>query len=477
MSPKTQHIAKCLAVGLIVAGVAWRLSIAWRFQSRAWIDELWVLLNPAYYLLTGVAHLNPQDWGAPSPRGIRTWLPPGLLFIYLKALSLFGIKQGAVVLPLVRVTVAALSAAAVILYARTLGQTMRLKLAPVLPLAVLLFTPQLVHYGALHDLSVIGLPSLLLAFALLKGGEGKIAGTRFRWGAALFSLSCLIRFQYAVFAFIFLGWLVYKRQRRQALEFAGIAALFVIGDALLNSLMFKRPILPAINFFLGNAIYGMGNDAGVMPLGAGFEFLWRYVTEPVFAIVFITLWISFKRARFLTVAGMGFYALHVYLSHKEFRYFYAPAVLLSGLAASSLQAWVEDNWKRANARAALVAFCVLFVGFAGWRGLKKTAWTDYEVPSRLETLAGVQPDIKGLFVYGWGGGIYCGGQYSFHQPLPYYCGSSVSYLKEMNANPDDINYIVSETSKPVPCAEVVARHAGGALYRCTPTEVNLLFTQ
>lgn len=473
----SKKLAKYLAIGLIVAGVAWRLSIAWRFQSRAWIDEVWVLLNPAYYLLTGVGYLNPQDWGAPSPRGIRTWLPPGLLFFYLKTLSALGIDKGTIVLPLVRVTIAALSAASVILYARTLGQAMRLKLAPVLPLAVLLFTPQLVHYGAVHELSVVGFPALAIALALLRGGDEPVSPARFRVGAAFFSLSCLIRFQYALFAFVFVGWLIFRKRHRQALEFVGIALLFIAADTALNSWMFQRPILPAINFFLGNAIYGMGNDAGVMPLGAGFEFLWRYITEPVFALVFITLWISFKRARFLTLAAMTFYAIHVYLSHKEFRYFYAPAVLLAGLAASSLQAWVEDNWKRFGAKAALAAFCVLFAGFASWRGLKKTDWTDYEVPSRLETLAGIQPDVKGLFVYGWGGGIYCGGQYSFHRPLPYHCGMYSSFLREMKANPDDFNYLVTESSKPAPCAEVVARHGGGTLYRCTPTEVKLLFTR
>ena len=71
---------------IIAIGTLFRIFTAITFQSCAWIDEMWVVLSPAYKLAFGAGELK-GDW----VNGIRSWLPPSLLAVQLRFLDLLGV--------------------------------------------------------------------------------------------------------------------------------------------------------------------------------------------------------------------------------------------------------------------------------------------------------------------------------------------------------------------------------------------------
>lgn len=471
---------KILFFSLLGFGFLWRLVVAVTQQSRTWIDELWVVLNPAYFLLTGKGFLNPQDWDL----AIRSWIPPSFLFLFLKFFSVLGISQGPVVLALVRVCFGVMVAASFVVFAKYLARVFQLKNPPLLPVLVLFFNPEFVRFSISMDLNVLGLVPLLFGLWLLPEQSKPVRSLakveRREWGAfALLSLAVIVRVQYAVFPVCLLAWFLYRRQwmRLYALALIGVGA--VAFHFAFDSLMFGRPVLPLLNYFHINAVEGMMNRQGVTPFYHAFEILWRFAGEPVFLLFLIFFAFAFKRSVFLVGSVALFFAIHCSIGNKMFRYYYGAAVLCSGVAAAALQLWLEQHARgvqRKRAVAILTAFVVLFVSVGTWRAVKKTPWHEFEIPSKLETWVGTQSDVKGLITYGWQG-IYCGGNYTFQRPLPYICSEWKRALPTMGLNSSDYNYVITPVREPAPCAVRVNEQGEGVAYRCTAKEVATLLGQ
>lgn len=448
---RNQRILKIAFVALIALAVVWRLYVAIRYQSRAWIDEMWVVLCPAYKLLTGAGEVK-GDWAY----DIRSYLPPSLVFLYLKALDLIGVRDGRVALAAVRVAITLVTAGSFLIFIRHLAHANKLKWAPVLPALALFFVPEFVHYGATADLSVLGLPILLL---------GLTAGHTWL-GFVLLCLSALIRFQYGVFPALLLVWFLARREHRLALRLAAVGALALVFEVAFNSYMYGRAVFPLLSYLRANTVGGMASSFGEAPFYLAFEILWRFMTEPVFALVVFMCVFSVKRLPFLTISSLVFFLLHMFVGHKEYRFFYGPAVLLTAVSAASFQKWVELNPARVRFA---VLWIVAFAAFAGWRAEKKVRWADYEIPSRLETLAGAQSDIRGLISFGWSG-VYAGCNYTLYRPLPSIHVSGPGELPAYKLKAHDFNYVVAPESQP-PCAERVEARGGAGLYRCSEQEI------
>ena len=445
------RLLKIFFSAVVALAVAWRLYVAVRYQSRAWIDEMWVVLCPAYKLLTGVGEVK-GDWGYE----IRSYLPPSLVFIYLKALELIGVRDGRVALAAVRVAITLTTAFSFLVFIRHLATRLKLKWLPVLPALALFAVPEFVHYGSTADLSVLGLPVLLLGLAL---GETWL-------GFSFLCLSALIRFQYGVFpAFLLISFLM-RREYRLAARLSALGAFAIVFEVAFNSAMYGHAVFPLLNYLRLNTVGGMAASFGEAPFYLAFEILWRFMTEPVFVLAVLMIPFSVRRLPFLTVASLAFFLMHMFVGHKEYRFFYGPAVLLAAIAAACFQKWVETNPARLRFAALWILF---FVSFAAWRTEKKVRWADYEIPSKLETLAGAQPDARGLISFGWSG-VYAGCNYTFYRPLPSINVSSPGELPAYKLNAHDFNYVVAPESQP-PCAERVHAQGGAGLYRCSEEEV------
>lgn len=457
-----------LFFAVLILGTILRVFQAWRFETRAWIDEIWVVLDPAYRMLTGVGPVE-RDW----TWQVRDWLPPSLVFLQFKVLNALGVTAGPAVLAAIRIRSAFATCVGLAAFAWMLGRRFGLREAPWLAALVLFFIPELIHLGGTADLSALGLPPLLLGTALLFWDNTREASWLTRVGGALVVFSALIRFQYGIFPAVFLCGMLWRREWRKATELAFTGCAFLLFDFAFNSWMYGNAVLPIARYFLVNTSGGVASSYGVTPFYFAFEILWRFTTEPVFAIAVLTLPLAYRRAPALTAAAVLFFVLHALIAHKEFRFFYGGAVVLSGIGAAALQVWAE-NLPPKRGILVLFAFASVFLTIAGFRASRKVDWHAYEIPARLETYAGTLPDVRGLITYGWGG-IYQGCNYVFYRPLPCVFAENLAQLKFKKLNAEEYSHVVTGAEEAAPCADLLRKENGGALYRCTNAELKKLF--
>lgn len=461
----------------IAVGLALHVGVAFRFQTRAWIDEIWVVCDPAFRLWSRplVWPVGQVSWNLVES-GMRSWIAPSFLFLLLKMISFLGITRGSYVLAVVRIVIALVTFAAKVVFAFKLKSELNLKSPPLLALLVLIFTPEFIHYSGTADLSVLGLPVLLLGLSLIPWRETRQNGQFFddqptppaQVGGFLLCLASLIRFQYGVFPAVWLAWLAYRKKWRYARELVATGIGVLCATIAFDSLATGQPTFALFSYFYKNTAGGMAAGYGVTPFYYGFELLWRFITEPTFLAFIVTATIAARRIPFLFFSTLIFFAIHCFVGHKEYRFFYGVGILLAAQAGACLQLCLQEYSG---------VFLVFFAAGALWRAEKKVSWAEFEIPSRLETLAGEQPDIKGLIVSGWNG-VHTGGLYTFHKDLPYVFSPNRARIKELayGTSPRKFNYVIVRTDEPAPCKESVVRLDEAALFRCTETEIESLFT-
>jgi hypothetical protein len=437
---------------LLAAGWTVRLAYAACFSGRVWIDELWVVQEPAFRLLTGQGFLNPMDWA----QRIRSWLPAFLIVIPL--------KLGGPVL--VRVLIMAANTVAVLRLTAAAGLRLHVRGAPWLALACGLFTPELLHFGSSCDLSVLAFPFLV---------EGLVRWHHAPRLAALWlAAAVLVRNQYVMVpAALFIHSLAIRR-REGVKALAGAAFLAFAVDASLNSLLYGFEVYPFLNYARVN-LSGQANQFGTTPFYQGFEILWRFMTEPLFAaFALLGLPLLWKREPTWFWAWIALAALHFAAPHKEYRFFYGPALLAAVWGGAALQVWLQNLPKKRQWLQIVAVVLVVAVG--GWRATKKVAWAQFEGPLRMTASAGRQQSVRGLIVYGWGG-IQNGGHYTFQQALPYEYAESLVALRERKLDPALYSHLVLPTNIISPCADWIESYSGAALYRCTTEELRGLLWQ
>ncbi|HRK01532.1 MAG TPA: hypothetical protein PLH57_02615 [Oligoflexia bacterium] len=455
-------------------GFAAQVLIAFCFQSRAWVDEIWVTFNPAYSWIYRVGELD-VDW----VQGVRSWLAPLLVGSILRVFHALGLTDGQVVLPLMRILLATVTFAAKGYFILTVARKLGLRSLPWLAGLFVFLTPEFLRYSTFGELAALALPLLLVGLVWLdQGSPSKLMA-----GLCLIALSCALRYPFVVI----LGWIglmfLFTRQYRK-FQWAFVAGLgFVLFDLLLNSAVNGQWTSPFLHYAYADLIDGKPARDGVTPFYFAFELLWRFMTEPLFVLFFLAVAFSPKKLRPYWGATLSLLLLHTLFGHKEYRYFYPIAVLGAALAGLVLQYWFETT-KWQYRRQVLVLILTLFLSFAAWRGSKKTRWNDYQTPSVLETWVGAQTDVRGLLVYGWNG-IYSGGHYTFHRPLPYSYAIDRDHLRRKRLDPHDYNYVVTSRSENPPCKErrIPMRtifspvEDEGAVYRCTLDEIHTFLSE
>jgi hypothetical protein len=167
-------------------------------------------------------------------------------------------------------------------------------------------------------------------------------------------------------------------------------------------------------------------------------------------------------------AWIALFAAHGASPHKEFRFFYGPAVLTAVWGGAALQGWLQNLPKKRQWLQ--IAAVVVLLGVGGWRAVKKVAWAQYEGPVRMTAAAGSREDVRGLIVYGWGG-IQNGGHYAFQRAMPYEYAENLVALRERKLDPALYSHLVLPTNIISPCADWIESYSGAALYRCTTEEL------
>ena len=448
----------------LLIGVILRVWVASHFQIRVWIDEVWVVLSPAYHLLTGVSAFN-EEWS----QGIRDWIPPLLFKAILKFLHAAGLSRGSSALFGVRILIAGAQTASILYFCQYLIGRMRISRHAWLLFFVLLLTPELIHFASSADLSVIALPFLLFGIVFFDADEKRgNCNSKVHLGAALLSFSALIRFQFALFPLCFLIFLIAKKKFKKAMHLTSIGIGFILLDLYVNHFMTGQMLFPMYRYFTLNTVGGLASSYGVTPFYFGFELLWKFVTEPVFILAALFSFFTYKKMPALVCASLVFYLLHLSVGHKEYRFFYGSAVLFAAIGtAGFLSANLNSKW--------IASFFILFLCVAGFRTVKKIDWHSFEIPSKLETLAGEQKDVRGLITVGWGG-IYQGANYFFHQPLPYLFAENKNQLISKQANPALYSHLIVPAHEIAPCAKMIQEERGGKLYACDFAEIKRYLT-
>ncbi len=479
------YIKKNISKILIILVVIGRLAYAFNSQSRAWIDEVWVMMEPAFFKVTGFGYLNRDDWGSP-PYGIRSWIPPLILSSWLKMLHaitrFWSTHNGVLVIGLVRVSIGLLSVWAVWAYVRLLAKAWKIEHRLWWPLLALLASPMLILYNGFLELSVIAIPIYILSLFLLFGDGALAHGKRFMLGCAVLTFSALVRFHFLLFLVGFFLYLARHRHWRKLGVFVGVGFAVLAIDTLINSMAFGRFNLPLVYYFLGNFFYGLADGSGVVPFFVGFEYLFKFTTEPGFLgciVVFVLGCWQYRRLPDVvqySLWSLGLItAVHFGLGHKELRYFYPLGFLWLGLVTVAAEYTFSKN--KTYKKIYILFYCLLF-SFSVWRGAAKTSWHQFEQPGKLSTWAGSNvSDLQGLIIVGWHG-VYNGGHYSLHRPIPMVFMTALKDLKTAGLDATRFNYVIAPVSSPdflrPPCAEQVRVEAEAALYRCTMDEVRAL---
>ncbi len=454
-----------------IVGTLVRCVVAVAFPTRAWIDELWVVLDPAYRMLTGFGPIH-RDWAWQ----IRDHIPPTFLFLYFKFLNFLGITDALFVQASFRFWISLFTSISIVLFLILLSKIFKLKRLPALAAFVCLFIPDLIHYSATADLNVLALPPLLLGLTLffsdLDDGDTSF---KTRLGTALIVISALIRFQFGIFPAVIVLGLILQQKFKPALEFILIGVGLVIVDIVFNSLMYGNFVFPLVNYFLVNTSGGIAASYGVTPFHFGFEILWKFMTEPVFVLAVLLFVFCYKRASILTIAIYLFYVSHLIIGHKEYRFFYGAALTMAAISTVGFEAWVESNFKQRKPY--IFIFLALFTLIGGFRAYKKTEFKAYMIPHKLEALASRETNLTGIITYGWGG-IYQGCNYTVFKPIPCEFAESLAQLKTNHAEKKlDVrlfSHVVTGSSEPAPCAKLIKSESGGSLYYCTLQEIEKL---
>jgi hypothetical protein len=457
---------------LIFSAFFIHLLIATQFHTRAWIDEMHVFFNQAYKIISGFGLIN-EEWN----QKIRDYLPPLTLAIFLKFLIKIGIEDASTVHKIVSFVISFLSCLSIYILCKELSKKRSFKTKPVWLIVFSFFNLELIRLRTTGDLSVIGLPPLLLSFSFfLKSDDEKNTNSIVYFSVACFliSLSSFIRFQYALIAFIYFVYYSIKKPKR-ILIFSIIALITLSFDFILNTIMYKTPTLPIINYYLINTIGGLASSYGTTPFYFGFELFWRMATESVFLGFCLYFFRILKLFPPFGLASIIFFLIHIFIPHKEYRFFYPSATMLSICVGYIVQMDFE-NVKQSKlkfyfSKTLIISFVILIF----LRGFLKTDFKAYQVPSVLLEKANKEKNLIGIITVGWGG-IYQGCNYDVFKPIPCYFFQNINELKNYFQNHVEeiskISHIVIPSNLKSPCLKHIATISGGSLYECSQLELN-----
>ena len=249
-------------------------------------------------------------------------------------------------------------------------------------------------------------------------------------------------------------------------------------DLTINSIIKGQFYYPIVKYYYINSFGGMASSLGKTPFYHAFELLFRFTTEPVFLLALVGSFWAFKnrkKTRLVIALNAYFFVFHALIPHKEYRFFYTNAVISSVLAGLFIQSYLEEKLKSVQSKKRAYTAVVFLFSIVSFYRAYKIDFREYEIPTKLEAIAGIQPDVKGLITLGWNG-IYSGSNYSFYRELPYLYAFSNQNLKDQNPNPDQYNYLIVPSNYLKPCLEVIISERGGTLYKCSKVEIKNFLT-
>jgi phosphatidylinositol glycan class B len=421
---ENDRVGLAVLVAVLALGAALRAWLSFNDDGIYWPDEIYQSVEPGHRLVFGYG-LIPWEF----IEGARTWALPGLVAALLKLCAIVGLDDPRQYLSVVRLafsTIGVATAFGSYRLARRLGATSVFAACGAaffaLSAPAIYFAPRALAETASALPIVFG-----LACALKPSADRRDHII----GASLLGLATLLRLQNALFC---AGLLAVLAARRQWTEVRAAAVVFAVWAGLLgllDRLTWGSWFRSAEIYVRLNLILGAEPVTGTSPAPYYLDMLFR--SMPIAAIAVAVLCaIAVPRARGLAFVALSFFAVHMLIPNKAYRYILPVLPLLGALAALGLQAiWTSGHrdlaaWAALGLLVAVLSSAVHFHGltFGEVGPYEKTrptasAYDDRGPVNRLLIAAGRRPDLCGLKVetdhLAWLGG------YSYlHRDVPLY---------------------------------------------------------
>ncbi|MDX2092399.1 MAG: hypothetical protein SFX73_31335 [Kofleriaceae bacterium] len=363
-----------LALGavLVIAFVV-RMLVAIAMPNMLWPDEVFQSLEQGHRFAFGYG-VTPWEFRT----GARSWMLPGLLGLVMKATAWVS-NSAAAYLAACAGVLSLMSLAPVWASFRLAFREAGLRGALVAGLfaslwfELIYFAPKALSEAVGGNLLAFG---TVLALLIRDGDETPTRGKVIAVSAAL-TMSCMLRMQLAVAAFVIFVIVVRKLARPLQLAAVITGAVVFLGAGLVDWITWDYPFQSYIENLKFNVIEGKGATYGIAPWYAYFEVygrIWGFWLVPILGLAVV----GGRRAPLVALAALLVLVAHVPMAHKEYRFAYPAMVLvviLAGLGAARLLGKLAERREARTVNIAafgLVAvwFAASAAGAAGFHGDK-----------------------------------------------------------------------------------------------------------
>ena len=417
-------LAALLGIALLSVGL--RLMPVLFLPGLNWDDEIFQATEPAHRLVFGYGIVA---WE--FQLGMRSWILPGTIAGLMQLSRLIG-DGPAYYLPLIATALALLASAPVLccfLWARRWY-------GPVPSLAggiVVAVAPELVYFGGRALTEVVAAHILIIGCWLLDPGYATASRRRLFAAGLLFGLVCLLRIQLAPAVAIIMLWPLWREWRIKLAAVLAGALVAIAAGAMLDWATLGYPLASLGRSLLYNLVYGVGSEFGTWPW-AYYLFLEAIIWPPALVLALLAVF-GARRLPALLIAAVVIVAIHSAIPHKEYRFIYPAAVLLTvlaGIGAAQLVEWGARAFAGRGVRAGIAIAASTAVVLAYWGLTALQVWTSDAFAGLrhrghdnlvAESFAARLPALCGLGLYGSTPGfdwtVY-GGYTYLHHPVPMY---------------------------------------------------------
>ena len=309
---------------ILLAGLAFRLWIAWQGDFIYHPDELFQYLEQAHRLVFDSGFV-PWEYRY----GVRSWILPGFIAGFLGGFRLLGLDSPAFYVPAIKAVFCLLSLLIPWgMYA--FGRRHFSERAGIFALVLGCFWYELAVF-AHKPLTTLVATSFLMLYLGLEKKTASARRASFLGMAGGFSIA--IRVQILPLFLIFFPWTAFRLSKRERLFFAG-GILIVLGAAgLLDALTWGRFLSSYWENLRINYFFDVSSIFGTLPSN---QYLyWLAVTS--FGAFYLSLISGIYRERWLIIGGVVAILLtYSLISHKEYRFIFSIVPLWLLLAADGL---------------------------------------------------------------------------------------------------------------------------------------------
>lgn len=404
------HKAWAGLLGLLLAGLAARLALAYFFPRTYHPDEVYQILEQAYsfYAPDTIVTWDYRD-------KIRSWLWPILVatFAY-PAETLF---ETAFAFKFSSQILFSLISLAGIWAAWSIGR-LTSENHGWLGGLVAAFWFEFVYFAPHALMDVASAHVLLAGVAVLMRANNRRG---FFYGGLLLGITFIMRIQltpalfFLALCFCKLNW----REKWVPLIAGGLGPLTLYGAV--DWVMIGTPYLSIYNYFVINLIYNKASAYGVSPFYSYFSYYYFAVFGNFFIFVILWFFTGFRKWFPLIGAGLIIIFMHSFVPHKEYRFIYSATLLLVMAATYSSLSMVLDILKQKPRWVMPVLGCLWFSISTSVMLSREGQTMLHSFRPEVESFAWVasRPDICGIGLLGvdWS---TVPASVGLHKPIPIY---------------------------------------------------------